>query len=311
MRPAPSVILLTTLCGAGQGVLLGLASASFMSPAEKISPSFVLGAIAVAGLLNVLGLVASFFHLGHPERAWRAATMWRTSWLSREVIALPVFVASLAMLGWANLWAPEIASPLLWVAVLLCFVLYVCTGMIYASLRFLQEWATPLTVINFILMGSSMGCAIITLMASVLAPDLVQQFVSLTTGLVLIAGIGRLTSLRRNRYIRAKSTVKSATGISQNNVKLKFQGFMGAAFAHREFSHGQTRVLVRIVKWAFLLLAFTLPLLLLLLLQALPLNMTLILSLVCISQFLGQLAERWYFFAEAKHPQNLYYEAIA
>ena len=28
-------------------------------------------------------------------------------------------------------------------------------------------------------------------------------------------------------------------------------------------------------------------------------------------QFLGLLAERWYFFAEANHPQNLYYQAIS
>ena len=28
-------------------------------------------------------------------------------------------------------------------------------------------------------------------------------------------------------------------------------------------------------------------------------------------QFAGLLAERWYFFAEANHPQNLYYRAIA
>jgi hypothetical protein len=30
-----------------------------------------------------------------------------------------------------------------------------------------------------------------------------------------------------------------------------------------------------------------------------------------VSQFAGLLAERWYFFAEARHPQNLYYQAMA
>ena len=28
-------------------------------------------------------------------------------------------------------------------------------------------------------------------------------------------------------------------------------------------------------------------------------------------QYLGLVAERWYFFAEAKHPQNLYYQSVA
>jgi DMSO reductase anchor subunit len=28
-------------------------------------------------------------------------------------------------------------------------------------------------------------------------------------------------------------------------------------------------------------------------------------------QYAGLLAERWYFFAQANHPQNLYYQSIA
>jgi DMSO reductase anchor subunit len=28
-------------------------------------------------------------------------------------------------------------------------------------------------------------------------------------------------------------------------------------------------------------------------------------------QYLGLIAERWYFFAEARHPQNLYYQSMA
>jgi DMSO reductase anchor subunit len=28
-------------------------------------------------------------------------------------------------------------------------------------------------------------------------------------------------------------------------------------------------------------------------------------------QYLGLLAERWFFFAQANHPQNLYYQSIA
>jgi DMSO reductase anchor subunit len=28
-------------------------------------------------------------------------------------------------------------------------------------------------------------------------------------------------------------------------------------------------------------------------------------------QFAGLLAERWFFFAQANHPQNLYYQAVA
>jgi hypothetical protein len=39
------------------------------------------------------GLALSALHLGRKERAWRAALNWRRSWLSREVIAVPAFLA--------------------------------------------------------------------------------------------------------------------------------------------------------------------------------------------------------------------------
>ena len=45
--------------------LAGLKDATFLS----------IGA-ATAAALAALGLVASFFHLGRPEKAWRAADSW-------------------------------------------------------------------------------------------------------------------------------------------------------------------------------------------------------------------------------------------
>lgn len=100
MRPAFSVILLTTLIGAGQGLFLTLFAVDAIGSLRGI-PTAELRSFAVVGsvlslCLCALGLVASFFHLGHPERAWRAAAGWRTSWLSREVVALPAFMASVA-----------------------------------------------------------------------------------------------------------------------------------------------------------------------------------------------------------------------
>ena len=115
MHPAYSVIFLTTLIGAGQGLFLALYSAQLYS-AVKLLPGqdpvqfYALGAL-VALVLLVLGLFASFFHLGRPERAWRAAAMWRTSWLSREVIALPAMMGLVAAWGLAHYtgWDPVLA----------------------------------------------------------------------------------------------------------------------------------------------------------------------------------------------------------
>ena len=167
MHPAFSVIFLTTLIGAGQGLFMALVTGQVYSLANLLEPqdsvTFYATGSLLALVLLVLGLLASFFHLGHPERAWRAASQWRTSWLSREVIALPVFMGLVALygtahyLGFTQPWLvikgqlPIDATLILGtLGVLAAVVLYACTAMIYASLRFLQEWHSPLTVTNFI-----------------------------------------------------------------------------------------------------------------------------------------------------------------
>jgi DMSO reductase anchor subunit len=82
----------------------------------------------------------------------RAAAMWRTSWLSREVIVLPAFIAAVFAYGVAHHYAWNATSSVGALATLLCIALFVCTGMIYACLKFLQEWHTPLTLINLFLL---------------------------------------------------------------------------------------------------------------------------------------------------------------
>src|SRR5574340_635523 len=145
MHPAFSVIFLTTLIGVGQGLFLalylGASYAAFGLVPDQDARSFQ----ALGSLLSLLflaaGLAASFLHLGRPERAWRAATQWRTSWLSREVIALPAFMALVALygaaqwLGWQSLafavpggYAINVTLLLGALATVACFALFVCTG---------------------------------------------------------------------------------------------------------------------------------------------------------------------------------------
>ncbi len=106
MRPALSVLLLTTLLGAGQGLFLALFAVDVCALAGLVPPQdghwfYAHGSLLALVFLGA-GLVASFFHLGRPERAWRAATMWRTSWLSREVIVLPAFMGLVFLYGIAH-----------------------------------------------------------------------------------------------------------------------------------------------------------------------------------------------------------------
>ena len=311
MRPAWSVILLTTLIGAGQGLFLALFAADAYDAARgqaSLAPAFVAAAVAASLALTGAGLLASFFHLGHPERAWRSAAMWRTSWLSREVIALPLFMALVAGYG-ALHWSGRLQDALVagGFAALACVALFVCTGMIYACLKFLQEWHSPLTVANFILLGSASGLTAAAALAAALQPGLARAYAAAA----LIAGalgyLSRLASLARNARLRPKSTLATAIGVKHPKIVQIAQGAMGGSFNTREFFHGRPREVVRAMRWTFLALLFPLPALVL----ALAPGDYRMLCGAFLVQYAGLLAERWYFFAEAKHPQNLYYQAIA
>ena len=310
MKPAISVILLTTLIGAGQGLFLALFATQLALPPETpLLQTLLLQGTALSLLFCGLGLLASFFHLGHPERAWRAATMWRTSWLSREVIVLPLFMLALFVYGVSN-YLGEAHNVLLgWFAVLLCLALFVCTAMVYASIRFLQEWASPLTFVNYLLLGCASGFSLATLLATFSMPELARPYAISAVLLTLAGFLSRIASLLRNARLVPKSTLQSAIGIKHPRIVQKAQGFMGGSFNTREFFHGKSMQWVRGVKWFFLLFAFALPLLCLAL--GLGTGATTPMLLAFGLQYIGLLAERWFFFAQARHPQNLYYQAMA
>jgi DMSO reductase anchor subunit len=306
------VIFLTTLIGAGQGLFLAMAGVDAAVRLGVIAPVaadfFVTGSL-VALLLLVCGLGASFLHLGHPERAWRAIAMWRTSWLSREVIVLPAFIGSVAAYGYAHAQGLSCAGWIAAAGVVLCLALFVCTAMIYICLKFLQEWHTPLTLVNFVLLGTASGLLLAAILAVYLWAELAALLAAAAALVTLIAAFTRGLSLVRNARLRPKSTVQSAIGIANPKVVQKAQGAMGGSFNTREFFHGRTIEVVRTVKWFFLLCTFVLPSALIGLALARAASHWLVLAFVI--QYVGLLAERWFFFAQARHPQNLYYQAIS
>jgi DMSO reductase anchor subunit len=331
MHPAFSVVFLTTLIGVGQGLFLALYTAEVYSVVELLprqdSAFFVNGSLIALGFL-VLGLVASFFHLGHPERAWRAATRWRTSWLSREVIVLPALMGAIAAyalvhhLDW-RLTLIGIETPIpndlaLVVGaggVLFAFALFLCTGMIYACIKFIQEWATWLTVVNYTLFGLASGFLLATAYAAVAAPSLVAFYAGWTLIATAAVLVMRVASLIRNARIKRRSTLQTAIGIRHTRITQRAQGFMGGSFNTREFFHGVKPLLFRTIKWIFIVLVFPVPMLMMwagLSMNAVGLEHgPLLLAAAFAVQYLGLLAERWYFFAQANHPQNLYYQSVA
>jgi DMSO reductase anchor subunit len=214
--------------------------------------------------------------------------MWRTSWLSREVIVLPLFMVLVAGYGFTG------ALVLGWLAAIACVALFVCTGMIYACLKFLQEWHSPLTVLNFALLGCASGLT--------LAAAFEPRYASGAVLATVLAAAGRVASLVRNARLRPRSSLQSAIGIKHPRIAQKAQGAIAGSFNTREFFHGRGALVLRNVKWLFLGAAFALPVALLL--AGLP-------AIAFFVQFGGLLAERWFFFAQANHPQNLYYQVVS
>lgn len=322
MHPAFSVIFFTTLIGVGQGLFLALYGAELLALVGAVAAPprggfYALGSAIAVAFLGA-GLAASFLHLGHPERAWRAAAMWRTSWLSREVIVLPLFMGTVLLygashyLGWSAAEGGArsgVSLALGGIATLLCLALFVCTGMIYACVKFMQEWASPLTLVNYFLLGSASGFMLASAFAFFAAPTLWRTY-AVTAGALTLAGLAtRTASLYRNARLKPKSTLQSATGIRHPIIVQKAQGSMGGSFNTREFLHGRSVRFLRWVKWVFLVLAFPIPVLLLGIGVA-KASATL-LALAFVIQYVGLIAERWFFFAQANHPQNLYYQVIS
>lgn len=326
MRPDFSVLLLTTLIGAGQGLFLALFTVQLYALAAVLPApdghAFYAHGSLLALVFLVGGLVASFFHLGRPERAWRTATKWRTSWLSREVIVLPALMGVVFLYGVAHLlgWKPVVltlpsglaldATVGLGVAgTLLAFALYLCTAMIYACLPFLREWASPLTVANYTLLGGASGFTLAAAFSAWTAPEVTHFLAGWALVITLLGAVSRIASLVRNARLRPKSTIQTAIGIKHPNIVQKSVGFLGGSFNTREFFHGRTAGALRSVKWAFLVAAFAVPLAMLAI--GGPRGSGPVLALAFVVQYVGLLAERWFFFAQANHPQNLYYQAVA
>ena len=311
MNPAASVVVFTMLAGGAQGLVVALALSSIAG--IESAPTFTPRALLLAAALLAIGLGASFLHLGRPERAWRAAAMWRSSWLSREVIVLPAFIG-LVLAWWLAL---RLGAPATWTrtvlplaAIAVAALLWACTAMIYACLRFIEEWAHPLTFVNFVLTGLASGF-VLAAAAGALAGEaaFVRPVGAAALALTLVACASRVLALRRNASLRHRSTLQSATGIAAKRLVQTSMGMSAGSFNTREFFHGASARTLRNVRLAVVVLGFVAPALL----AAGALFSGSAAWWLCAVpiQAAGLLADRWYFFAEAKHPQNLYYQAIA
>ena len=309
MHPAFSVIVFTTASGAGYGLLfwLGCLGSLGLLPAER---GFALAGFGVAFVLVTGGLLASTLHLGHPERAWRALSQWRSSWLSREgVAALLTYVPNgLYALGWIVFGRNVGVWSLLGLLGAACAAGTVyCTAMIYASLRTVPRWHSPWTVPNYALLALASGS--VWLAGLALAFEIAPSPLPLALPMLAAAAGLRWYAWRALDRAPAFKTAEEATGLGHlGKVRLLEAPHTEANYLMREMGFKIARKHALKLRIVALGLAFALPFLLasIALLTPPPLGAALVLA-GALSATGGLLVERWLFFAEAKHTVTLYY----
>ena len=309
MHPAYSVIVFTTATGAGYGLLalLGLLAASGAT-APGLVPG--LASFGLAFALIVGGLLSSTGHLGRPERAWRAFSQWRSSWLSREgVAAVVTFVpAGLLALGWAVLGQSGVWIAICGLLAAACAVVTVCsTAMIYASLKPIAQWHSRFTLPAYLLFAATSGLVLLNALMQLFGRPSVPW---LAAALVFtaLAWMLKIAVWRHNDALGMPATLNSATGLKGGTVRSVEWPHTEENYLLKEMGYRVARKHSARLRIIAVLLAFALPCALLAgaLLAggavAVPLSV-----LAAASQLAGLLVERWLFFAEAKHTVTLYY----
>jgi len=306
MHPAYSVILFTTASGAGYGLLALLGLVGF-NHGQASSVAFALVCMFIALGLITIGLLSSTFHLGHPERAWRALSQWRSSWLSREgVAAVITYVPALAFgLVWSGLIdAPRLIAPLGVVTAVMAMVTVFTTGMIYASLKTIRAWYQMLTVPVYLVLGLATGSALLAGIASLFERFQVFQAV-LTIALLLAALILKFAYWRMIDEAPRDHTMESATGLGSIGTVGQWEvPHTSENYVQKEMGYAVARKHAKTLRRFVLVL---LALALLAMLASLALSYFAILAAAL--ALAAAVVERWLFFAEAQHVVTLFYGA--
>ncbi len=312
MHPAYSVILFTTASGAGYGLLIWLAAFGLLDlvPTERW---LGFAGFGLAFALVTAGLIASTAHLGRPERAWRAFSQWRTSWLSREgVMALATYVPSALLgLGWVFLESADGLFAVMALLTIVCALLTLfTTGMIYASLRTIRQWHQPLTAPIYIALGLASGAVLLNLL---LAPfdENARWSARLAAAPLAIAAALKWLYWRRIDGEARKHTIEAATSLGHlGKVRPLDPPHTQPNFIMREMGYRVARKHATRLRNLALLFAFAVPIAATLL--SLVPGFGIVGALVAVlSMALGLIIERWLFFAEAEHVAMLYYGADA
>jgi DMSO reductase anchor subunit len=315
VHPSLSVIFFTTASGTGYGLLalLGVLAPFGMLPAD---PLFGLVALALALGAITFGLLSSMLHLGQRQRAWRAFSQWRSSWLSREgVAAVATYLpAGLFGIGWVFLGTVSKAAGLL--AALGAVATVFCTSMIYRSLKPVPRWHNRWVVPNYLALALMSGLLWLALMLQIFGqrPELNGPVLAIVVPAVIV--LAALLKLGYWRFIDsapATSTAGSATGLGAiGTVRLFEAPHTSENYLLKEMGFSIARKHATKLRRLSMALGFGLPFLLSLV-PFVAAGWPAIAAALAAAVLgtVGVFVERWLFFAEAQHSVTLYYGASA
>jgi DMSO reductase anchor subunit len=308
MHPALSVIFFTTASGAGYGLitLMAILQASKILPPD---PQVGWAGFGIGFTLITIGLLTSTFHLGHPERAWRAISQWRSSWLSREgVFAILTYIPTGAYaIGWIFLdWRDDLFILTGMVGAMLCMQTVHCTAMIYASLKTIRAWANGWTAIVYFSISIFTGALLVNAIASVFGYWHPAMF-WITTGAIAVAGVAKMHYWRFIDRNPSESTAETATGI-KGHIRLLESPHTQENYLQKEMGFKVARKHAAKLRQLAIAAGFVAPVLLITLANtSVPATAAALSVLAVPVAAIGVLIERWLFFAEAKHVVTLYY----
>lgn len=312
MHPAASVIFFTTASGAGYGML---ALMGILVPLDymPIDRDFSVVSFGLALSLVSAGLLSSTFHLGHPERAWRAVSQWRSSWLSREgVLAILTFGPS-ALFAYGWIYIESLEGMWFWwgiIAALFSIATIYSTSMIYASLKSIPEWHNKHVPIVYIILGLGTGSVwlvCISISFGLLLPELVWLSMAFVALGALIKG-SYWYSIDR---AKPESDPGTATGLGKiGTVRQLESPHTSDNWVLKEMGYVVARKHTKKLRKSAVMLGTGIPLACLL---AIALDIGSPISfavLATLSSLIGVVSERWLFFAEARHVVGLFYGRI-
>jgi len=309
MRPAWSIIFFTTMSGLG----LGLAGWIILGLLPLMTPASVMGVgIATLALIGV-GLISSTFHLGHPERAWRALSQWRSSWLSREGVLAVIVMAGLAawfLAAWFSVADGGVRVPF-WANLVLLALIYAtvyATSMIYASLKTVARWHHPLTPVCYLMFAAAGGLLATLALLAILRLPITAALAQAAIVLMLSAWGVKLAWWRLAGMAQHAGSIESATGLGRlGAVRPLMPPHTEENYLQHEMGFVVARKHADKLRMIALALGGGLPVAILFLAPA----SAGALAVAVLAHVAGMFVERWLFFAEAKHVVTLYYGEAA